>query len=163
MSAQESPTRSDQIRHFSENLMAQAARGREWATPGVYSAAQKAVLGLDSGIESASPRIQAAVRRLAEELAGGVETVTPRIHERLQRVAPTAAPDPFVPRRVEPGRRGARRAWLIAGAVAVAVSVGVAAWRVIRTSDDAPVPPAGVERPAAGNPDDDPANAGARI
>ena len=47
---------ADQIRHLSENLISQLTKGREWATPGVAAALQRAVAGLDAGVESASPR-----------------------------------------------------------------------------------------------------------
>ena len=113
---------AEQVRHLSENLKSQLTKGREWATPGVEAALQKAIAGLDTGIESASPRIQAGLRRLADELAVGVETLTPRVHEGLQRVAPKVAP-------AKSKRTASGKAWLVAGAVAVAVTAGVAAWR----------------------------------
>ncbi|MGP4033325.1 hypothetical protein [Pseudarthrobacter sp. 1C304] len=129
----------DQFRQLSENLMSQLAKGREWATPEVEAALQKMVLGLDTGIESASPRIQAGLRRrLADELAGGVETLTPRVHEGLQRVAPKGA---RVPAKAKSRRTASGNAWLIAGAVAVAVTAGVAAWHFLRPGDDEPTPP----------------------
>ena len=128
---------ADQIRHLSESLMSQLTKGREWATPEVEAALQKMVAGLDTGIESASPRIQAGLRRLADELAGGVETLTPRVHERLQRVAPQGA-------RARAGAKSRRtasgKAWMIAGAVAVAVTAGVAAWHFLRPADEEPTP-----------------------
>ena len=130
---------ADQIRHLSENLMSQLTKGREWATPEVEAALQKMVAGLDTGIESASPRIQAGLRRLADELAGGVEILTPRVHEGLQRVAPKRA-------RARAGAKSRRtasgKAWMIAGAVAVAVTAGVAAWHFLRPADEEPRPTA---------------------
>jgi hypothetical protein len=157
MRTQAPRTQAEQAHHL-ENVLTQLARGREWATPGINAALQRAVAGLDTGIESASPRIQATVRRLAEELAGGVETATPRIHERLQRVAPKAAPAVVAS---EPAGSG-RKAWVVAAVLAVAASVGVAAWRMVRTPGD--IAP-GVEAQASprGNPEDDPESAGARI
>ena len=130
---------ADQVRHLSENLMSQLTKGREWATPEVEAALQKMVAGLDTGIESASPRIQAGLRRLADELAGGVEILTPRVHEGLQRVAPKRA-------RARAGAKSRRtasgKAWMIAGAVAVAVTAGVAAWHFLRPADEEPRPTA---------------------
>jgi hypothetical protein len=128
---------ADQVRHLSENLMSQLTKGREWATPGVEAALQKAVAGLDTGIEAASPRIQAGLRRLADELAGGVETLGPRVHEGLMRVAPQIVPAPAP---AKPRRTASRKAWVIAGAVAVAVTVGVAAWNFFGSADEEPVP-----------------------
>lgn len=156
MRTQASRTRAQQTRHL-ESLLAPLAKGREWATPEVHGALQRTVAGLDTGIESASPRIQATVRRLAEELAGGVETVTPRIHHGLQRVAPKATPLVVAP---EPARSG-RKAWVVAGLLAVAVSLGVAAWRIARTFET--IAP-GVEAQGGPrrNPEDDPDSAGAR-
>ncbi|MBT2551024.1 hypothetical protein, partial [Arthrobacter sp. ISL-65] len=114
-------TETEQAHRLSENLMTHLAKGREWATPGVQAALQRAVAGLDTGIETASPRLQAVLRRLADELAGGVETLTPRVQERLQRVAPKAAPvmDP-VP--VEARRPASGKLWWIAGLVAIVAS-----------------------------------------
>ncbi|MET1035502.1 MAG: hypothetical protein ABWX68_09725 [Arthrobacter sp.] len=157
MRTQSSRSRAQQARHL-ENLMAQLAKGREWATPGVHAALERAVTGLDTGIESASPRIQAMVRRLAEELAGGVEAATPRIHQGLQRVVPKAAPLAVAP---EPARSG-RKAWVVAAALAVAASLGVAAWRIARTRE-AIAPDVVVQDASGGNPEDDPENAAARI
>ncbi|WCI08149.1 hypothetical protein PJ267_17040 [Arthrobacter sp. OVS8] len=128
---------ADQIRHLSESLMSQLTKGREWATPEVEAALQKMVAGLDTGIDSASPRIQAGLRRLADELAGGVETLTPRVHEGLQRVAPKGA---RVSARAKSRRTASGNAWLIAGAVAVAVTAGVAAWHFLRPGDEEPTP-----------------------
>jgi hypothetical protein len=146
---------AEQVRHLSENLKSQLTKGREWATPGVEAALQKAIAGLDTGIESASPRIQAGLRRLADELAVGVETLTPRVHEGLQRVAPKAAP-------AKSKRTASGKAWLVAGAVAVAVTAGVAAWRFIRPADEEPVPSVNARRTSGANPDADNGPAEAR-
>jgi hypothetical protein len=64
-----------------KNLLTHVARGREWATPGVQLAVQRAVAGLGTGLETASPRLQAVLRRLADDLAGGMETLAPRVQE----------------------------------------------------------------------------------
>jgi hypothetical protein len=42
----EPTTETEQVHHPSENLMAHLAKGREWATPGVQVALQRAVAGL---------------------------------------------------------------------------------------------------------------------
>ena len=137
---------ADQVRHLSENLVSQLTKGREWATPGVEAALQRVVAGLDAGVESASPRIQAGLRRLAEELAGGVETLAPRVHEGLKPVGPKA--EPVVTSRMPSGK-----AWWIAGAVAVAVTAGIAAWLSFRPADGEPVTPVKVQRASGVNPD----------
>lgn len=95
MRTAEPMTEIERLHLLSENLLGQLARGREWATPGVQVALQKAVAGLDSGIETASPRLQALLRRLADELATGVETMTPRVQEQLKRVGPKLRPSRF--------------------------------------------------------------------
>ena len=151
---------ADQVRQLSENLMSQLTKGREWATPGVEAALQKVVVGLDTGIESASPRIQAGLRRLADELAGGVETLAPRVHEGLKRVAPNVAPAPV---RAKSRRTASGKAWLIAGAVAVAVTAGLAAWHFFWPADEEPVPSENVRRTGGANPDADAGPAEARI
>ena len=150
---------ADQVRHLSENLMSQLTKGREWATPGVEAALQGVLAGLDAGIESASPRIQTGLRRLAEELTGGVETLTPRVHEGLKRVAPKVvpAPGPAKSRRTASGK-----AWLIAGAVAVAVTAGLAAWLSFRPAVEEPVPSVDVQRSGGADPDADAGPAKAR-
>jgi hypothetical protein len=150
---------ADQVRHLSENLMSQLTKGREWATPGVEAALQKAVAGLDSGIESASPRIQAGVRRLADELAGGVETLAPRVHEGLMRVAPKVAP---APARAKSGRTASGKAWLIAGALAVAVTAGLAAWNFFRAADEESKPSVNARSTSGANPGADAGPAEAR-
>jgi hypothetical protein len=137
---------AEQVRQLSENLMSQLTKGREWATPEVEAALQKVVEGLDAGIESASPRIQAGLRRLADELAGGVETLTPRVHKGLKRVAPNVAP-------AKSRRTASRKAWLIAGAVAVAVTAGFAAWHLFRPADEEPLPSANAQHASGRNPD----------
>ena len=152
----------DQVRHLSENLMTRLAQGREWATPGVEAALQRAVTGLDTGIESASPRVQAALRRIADELAGGVETLTPRVHEGLKRVAPKGAAGIPDPGPAEAGWPASRKAWFIVGMLAVAVSGGVA-WRFLRTPAEEPTSPATVQTPNGATPDADTAPAGPGI
>ena len=146
---------ADQVRQLSENLVSQLTKGREWATPEVEAALHKVIAGLDAGIESASPRIQAGLRRLADELAGGVETLTPRVHEGLKRVAPNVAP-------AKSRRTASRKAWFIAGAVAVAVTAGFAAWHFFRPADEEPLPSVNAQRASGGNPDADAGPAEAR-
>ncbi|MFF1254776.1 hypothetical protein ACFVYC_20085 [Pseudarthrobacter sp. NPDC058329] len=126
-------TEPEHVLPLAENLMVHLAKNREWATPGVQAALQRAVAGLDTGIETASPRLQAVVRRLAEELAGGVETMTPRVQERLKRVGPeaTVAPAP-----VKSAWPAPRIAALIAAVLAIG---GFAVWRSLRTAHEEPV------------------------
>lgn len=125
-------SQSEQAHRLSENLLSHLAKGREWATPGVQVAVQRAVAGLDTGIETASPRVQALLRRLAEELAGGVETLTPRVQEQLKRVGPkAAAPVPVA------GRRSSRMWWWIGGLAALA-GAGAAVWRSMQASKEEP-------------------------
>ncbi|MDT0170975.1 hypothetical protein [Pseudarthrobacter sp. BRE9] len=140
MRTAEPMTETERIHRLSENLMSQLSRGREWATPGVQAALQRAVAGLDTGIETASPRLQALLRRLADELAGGVETLTPRVHEQLKRVGPKppARGTKRVPVRSQ--RPAFRMGWWIAGLVALAA--GAAAWRSMQASKEEPSPAA---------------------
>jgi hypothetical protein len=161
MRTAEALVQNARARQLSESLALRLAKGKEWATPGVEAALQRAVLGLDAGVESASPRIQAVVRRLADELAEGVESVTPRIHEGLQRAVPRAEKAATVPARS--GRSSTWTAWLLAAALAVAASAGVAAWRYARTPRVEQVPPAGTSPRGAWNPEDDPDSSAARI
>lgn len=147
-----SRSQAEQAHHL-ENLLTQLSRGREWATPGVNAALQRAVAGLDTGIESASPRIQKTVRRLAEELAGGVETVTPRIHQGLQRVSPKPAPQASGP------ARAGRKAWAVAAVLAIATTFGVAAWRIAQTRHEI-APGVEAQDTLDRNPEDDPQSAG---
>jgi hypothetical protein len=149
---------ADQVRHLSENLMTQLAKGKEWATPGVEAALQRAVAGLDTGIESASPRIQAALRRIADELAGGVETLTPRVHEGLKRVVPKGAPVVADSGPAEAPWPASRKTWFIVGMLAVAVSA-VVAWRSFRTAAVEPASSSTVQSPNSGTPEADPATA----
>ncbi|WP_458779367.1 hypothetical protein [Arthrobacter sp. D3-16] len=130
-----STTETEQVHRLSENLMAHLAKGREWATPGVQIALQRAAAGLDTGIETASPRLQALVRQLADELAGGVETLTPRVQERLKRVAPKAYSG-IVDDPVEAGPRTSRKAWWVAGLLTV---VGLGVLRSLRKVSDVPM------------------------
>lgn len=126
MRTAEPMTENEQVRRLSENLVNQLARGREWATPGVQAALQRAVAGHDTGIETASPRLQALLRRLADELAGGLQAMTPRLQEQLKRVGPKPAPVPVQP------RRPAFALWAI-GALA-ALAAGAAVLRSMRSS-----------------------------
>ncbi|MEE9095230.1 hypothetical protein [Pseudarthrobacter phenanthrenivorans] len=128
MRTAKAPAESEQVRRLSENLISQLAKGREWATPGVQAALQRAVAGLDTGIETASPRLQALLRRLADELAGGVETLTPRVHEQLMRVGPRAAAPAPIQTRKSPSRIW----WLITGIAAA--GAGAAVWRTMHAS-----------------------------
>ena len=120
---------------LSEDLMSQLAKGREWATPGVQAAVQKAVAGLDTGVESASPRLQALLRRMADELAGGVETLTPQVQERIRRMGPKAAAEVTAP--VPVARRGSRMLWWMGGLLLVA-AVGAGEWRSLQASGEGP-------------------------
>ena len=132
-------TESDQVHRLSENLMSHLARGREWATPGVQAALQRAVAGLDTGIETASPRLQVLLRRLAEELAGGVETFTPRVQEQLRRVGPKASARGRKAAPVQSQQSPFRMWWVIVGLVALAA--GAAVWRSAQASKNEPAPP----------------------
>ncbi|MEV4989234.1 hypothetical protein [Pseudarthrobacter sp. LMD1-1-1.1] len=127
-------TESEQVHRLSENLMTQLAKGREWATPGVQAALQRAVAGLDTGIGTASPRLQALLRRLADELAGSVETITPRVHEQLMRVGPKAA----APAPIQAKKSPSRIWWLITGIAAL--TAGAAVWRSMQASRPKPSP-----------------------
>jgi len=134
MRTAEPMTENERIHRLSENLLSQLSKGREWATPGVQAAVQRAVASLDTGIETASPRLQALLRRLADELAGGVETLTPRVQEQLKRVGPkVSAPAPVR------ARRGAPKLWWwIVGLAALAA--GAAVWRSTQASKQNPAP-----------------------
>ncbi|CAI3798243.1 hypothetical protein [Pseudarthrobacter sp. MM222] len=153
--------RIDQVRHVPENFMVRLAKGKEWATPGVETALQRVLAGLDTGLESASPRVQAALRRIADELAGGVETLTPRVHEGLKRVAPKGAPVIPDPGPAKAPRSGPRKTWLIAALLAVALAAA-ARWRSFRTHKEEPVSPVKVETNNGATPDagNAPADAG---
>jgi hypothetical protein len=151
---------ADQVRHLSENLMSHLTQGREWATPGVEAALKRMVAGFDAGIESASPRIQTGLRRLADELAGEVETLAPRVQEGLKRVAPKLVTAPTAPGPAKSRRTASGKAWLIAGAVAVAVSAGVAAWLSFRRADDEPVLSVGAQRKSGADPEEHVPSAG---
>lgn len=150
----------DQVRHLPENFKVRLAKGKEWATPGVETALQRLVAGLDTGIESASPRVQAALRRIADELAGGVETLTPRVHEGLKRVTPKGAPVIPDSRPVETPRSGPRT-WLIAALLAVGLAA-VARWRSFQTHKKEPVSPVTADTGNRATPDAEnaPAEAG---
>lgn len=125
-------TETEQVHRLSENLMSQLAKGREWATPGVQAAVQKAVAGLDTGIESASPRLQALLRRLADELAGGVETLTPQVQERIRKMGSKAAAEAAVP--TPPVRQASRTVWWIGGLLLV-LAAGAGVWRSLKAGE----------------------------
>lgn len=161
MRTAEPMTETEQVHHLSENLMAHLVKGREWATPGVQAALQRAVAGLDTGIETASPRLQAVLRRLADELAGSVETLTPRAQERLKHLGPkvTAATTEPVP--VGTGRSAARKWWWIGGLLLVAAGGG--AWRSLQVSKKEPVPSLTVQETSGADFDADPDLAAGRM
>jgi hypothetical protein len=144
MRTAERMTETEQIHRLSENLMTHWAKGREWATPGVQVALQKAVAGLDTGIETASPRLQAVLRRLADEVAGGVETLTPRVQERLKRMGPKAAAEVVEPVPIDAGRPASRKWWWVGGLVAM-VAAGAGVWRSLQASKEEPVPSLSVQ------------------
>lgn len=154
-------TETEQVHHLLENLTTRLARGREWATPGVQAALQRAVAGLDTGIETASPRLQTVLRGLADELAGGVETLTPRVREQLKRVGPKAAAE-AAPLPVAAGRSAARKWWWI-GALLLMVAAGVGVWRSFQASRDEPAPSLTVQETDTKTPDDDPDLAAGRM
>ena len=142
-------TETEHAHRLSENLLNQLSRGREWATPGVQAALQRAVAGLDTGIETASPRLQTLLRRLADELAGGVETYTPRVQERLRRVGPKAAPVPAK------APRSAARIWWWIGGLLVLAAAGVAGWRSMQASNKEPAPSLTSQESSGTGPDAD--------
>ncbi|WP_461173201.1 hypothetical protein M1D93_00200 [Arthrobacter sp. Z1-9] len=141
---------TEQVHRLIESLLPHLAKGREWATPGVQAALQRAVAGLDTGIESASPRLQALLRRLADELASGVETLTPQVQERIRRMGPQAAANVTAP--VPAARRAARTLWWIAGLLLMA-GAGVGVWRSLKTSEEEPKPSLTVEESPSVNPE----------
>jgi hypothetical protein len=151
----------EQVHRLSENLITHLARGREWATPGVQAALQRAVAGLDSGIETASPRLQALLRRLAEEIAGGVETLTPQVQDRLRRVGPKAS-GPAMERVPVQARRPASRTWWWITGVALAAT-GTAVWRSMQASKEEPAASLSTQETGRTDPDADPDLAAARI
>jgi hypothetical protein len=166
---QEAPMRTaepmpetEQVHRLSENLMTHLAKGREWATPGVQAALQRAVAGLDSGIETASPRLQAVVRRLADELAGGVETLAPRAQERLHRVGPKAAAEVIDPVQVKAGRSVSSKLWWIVGLIAMGAA-GTGVWRSLQASGEEPMPSLTLQETGDTDPDADPDPAAGRI
>jgi hypothetical protein len=145
---------SEQLHRLSENLIGHLARGREWATPGVTAALQKAVAGLDTGIETASPRLQALLRRLAEELVGGVETFTPRVQEQLRRVGPRDSVRGRKRVPVQTRWRTSRLWWWIAGVAALAA--GAAVWRSVQAPKEEPTPPVSTQEAGRTDPNVDP-------
>jgi hypothetical protein len=154
MRTAEPTTETERVHHLSENFMTQLAKGREWATPGVQSALQRAVAGLDAGIETASPRLQTILRRLADELAGGVETLPPRVQESLKRITPKAAPV-TTPVPVPAGRPASRKFWCVAGLMALGAA-GVGVWRFRHARREEPVSPFTVQETGTTGPDADP-------
>jgi hypothetical protein len=158
MRTAEPMTETEQLHHLLENLTTRLARGREWATPGVQAALQRAVAGLDTGIETASPRLQMLLRGLADELAGSVETLTPRVREQLKRVGPKAAAE--VP--VEAGRSAARKWWWVGGLLLI-VAAGVGVQRSLQASREEPAPSLTVQESGATTADDDPDLASGRM
>lgn len=146
MRAAHSMTETEQVHRLSENLMTHLAKGREWATPGVQVALQRAAAGLDTGIETASPRLQALVRQLADELAGGVETLTPRVQERLKLMAPKVSADIVGPDPVEAGGRASRKAWWVAGLLVI---VGLGIFRSLKRVSDVPMSSTNGQAPEA--------------
>lgn len=125
MRTAEEAMESMQAHGLSGNLLSHVARGREWATPGVQAALQRAVAGLDAGIETASPRLQAILRQLADDVAAGVETFTPKVRQQLGRVGPN--PSARAGKRVPAPNRTSKTWWWLAGIVALAA--GAAVWR----------------------------------
>jgi hypothetical protein len=140
--------------------MTHLAKGKEWATPGLQIALQRAVAGLDTGIETASPRLQTVVRHLADELAGGVQTLTPRVQERLRHVGLKAAAEAVEP--VEAARPTFRKWWWI-GALVAMVAAGMLAWRSLQASHEEPAPSLTVQDADRTEPDADPDLAAGRM
>ncbi|MET4147192.1 hypothetical protein [Arthrobacter sp. UYCo732] len=160
MRTAEPMTETEQVHRPSENVMAHLAKGREWATPGVQAALQRAVAGLDTGIETASPRLQTVLRHLADDLAGGVDTLTPRVQERLRRVGPKAAAEVVEP--VEAGRTGSMKWWWI-GALLAMAGTGVVVWRSLQAVGEEPVPWLAVQETGGTDFDADPDLAAGRM
>ncbi|MCU1566239.1 MAG: hypothetical protein JWQ56_1176 [Pseudarthrobacter sp.] len=160
MRTAEPVTETEQLHHLLENVATRLVRGKEWATPGVQAALQRAVAGLDTGIETASPRLQMVLRRLADELAGGVETLTPRVQEQLKRVGPKAAAKAPVP--VETERSAGRKLWW-AGGLLLLVGAGVGVWRSMQASKEEPAPSLTVQDTGSKTADDDPDLASGRM
>lgn len=130
MHTSEKTARIAHARQLQESLVTQLAKGREWATPGIEAALQRALSGLDSGIEAASPRIQASLRAIADELAGGVEAVVPRVHEGITKITPKAAA--LTTESAQAATRGGAQSlyrWWAAGVAAAAAFCGVMLWR----------------------------------
>jgi hypothetical protein len=164
MRTAELTTETEPAHRLSANLVAHLSKGREWATPGVQAALQRAVAGLDTGIETASPRLQAVLRHLSDELAGGVETFTPRVQERLRRVGPAAAAEVVEP--IEAVRTASRKWWWI-GALLALVAAGVVVWRTLQAAGEEPAPSLTVQDTAqetgGTDPDADPDLAAGRM
>lgn len=154
MRTAEETTESMQVHRLSENLMSHLARGREWATPGVQAALQRAVAGLDAGIETASPRLQALLRRLADEVAGGVETFTPRFQQQLRRVGP-GADGKGRKRHPVSSRQRASGTWLWLAGIG-ALAAGAVVWRSRQSSKQQAAPDAQEQEAGGTNPNVDP-------
>lgn len=141
MHTSEKTARVAQARQLEESLLAQLARGREWATPGIEAALHRALTGLDSGIEAASPRIQTSLRAIADELAGSVEAVVPRVHEGITRITPKIEAFTTEPARAATsGGTGSASRWWPAGVAAAAGFCGVLMWRQRRSAHKAGAP-----------------------
>jgi hypothetical protein len=160
MRTAEPMTETEQVHHLFENLMTHLSRGREWATPEVRAALQRAVAVLDTGIETASPRLQAVLRHLADDLAGGVETLTPRVQERLKRVGPKAAAEVVEP--VRAGRTASMKWWSI-GALLALAATGVLVRRSLQKSAEEPAPSLGGQETGGTDIDADPDLAAGRM
>ena len=137
------------VGHRKGRVASRAARGKEWATPGVIAGLQRAVSGLDTGREAASPRVQARLRRIAGDLAVGVERV-PRLQKGLGRVAPKA---PRAARRigvrpVEPASQGHHRKWLLLGVVAALAAGALGLLKVLKATGE---PEIATAEPEAGD------------
>lgn len=128
----------------------------------MQAALQRAVAGLDSGVDTASPRLQAVLRRLADEVAGGVETLTPRVQEHLKRVGPKVAAEVTDAGPVEAGRSASRTRWWTGGLLAM-VAAGVGVWRLLQASGEEPVPSLTVQETGGADPDADPDLTAGRI
>ncbi|KQQ96364.1 hypothetical protein ASF72_01505 [Arthrobacter sp. Leaf141] len=161
MRTAESLTEPEQLHRLLENLAAHVARGREWATPGVQAALQRAVVGLDAGIETASPRLQVLLRRLADDMAGGVETLTPRVQERLRQVGPKTDAEVTAPAGARWGALLKWGSWL--GALVVLSGAGVLIWRSLWPSEKEPAPSMTVPKDDGADIDADPDLTAGRI
>lgn len=152
---------AEQVRHLAEPFLHQVAKGKEWATPGVQVALQRAVAGLDAGIDSASPRLQALLRHLADELADGVETLTPRVQEQLKHLR-TGTSNQVVETAPVKTRSPFAMLWWSIG-LAVLAGGGVAIWRSRQAAKAEPATSLTEREPPATDPDTDPDLAAGRM